>query len=316
LFSIGNEHAFVRRQWDWAGIGFGDRCAYLTGRLIAKPDQKKKLYAYDPVMKELVLSTYHLSSDTAKDYALVMKKYKVKAIVGYPSAVFMLARTCLRYAIELNLQSALTSSETITESMRNTISKAFNCKVFDFFGSAERVSYIFTCEKGNYHIQPEYGLTELIPVSEDEPENCKVISTGFWNASMPLIRYDTNDVVVKSKTSCSCMRQFPVIKSICGRKGNVIKTPSGREYGVAILTHLLYGTNYITESQIIQDALDHITIEYVPGEQFSEKHLGNFRELIIKHLPSELKVDLIQVDAIKKTSSGKLRPVVSKIQTD
>jgi phenylacetate-CoA ligase len=314
LFSIGNEQAFVRRQYDWAGVKMGDKCAFLTGRIIIKPDQTTgKLYAYDFFTKELVLSTYHLSPETAVQYAAVMKKYGVIALAGYPSAVYLLARTCLDSGIDLKLKSVMTSSETLTESAKATISRAFGCRVFDFYGGAERVCYIHTCEHGTYHVVPEYGLTELIPVSGGNDGICKVVSTGFWSRAMPFIRYDTGDTVVKSNRTCPCGRAFPVVESIAGRQIDVIKTPSGRQFGAAILTHLLYGTNHILESQIIQDALNHITIEYVPASGFGENDLSSFRGLIVKHLPSELKVDLKQVQAVKRTSSGKIRPVVSNI---
>jgi len=312
IFSIGNNHAFFRRQWEWAGIGLFDRCAYLTGGLFVKPDmQNSRLYAYDPFMKELLLSTYHLCTSTAKEYAEVMKKYEVKAIVGYPSAVHLLARTCLDFRIEMNLKAALTSSETLSESMKNTISLAFNCNVFDYYGSAERTCDIQTCDKGSYHIIPEYGITELIPTDQPDTGRCRIISTGFWNKAMPLIRHDMNDIVVKSERACPCGRQFPVIKSILGREGDIIKTPSGKEFGAAILTHLLYGTDHIAESQIIQDSIDHIIINYIPTNKFTAKDLDIFEKLIERHLPTELKVDIKQVERIKRTESGKLKPIVS-----
>ncbi len=312
LFSIGNEHAFVRRQWDWAGICLADKCAYLTGRLVAKPDQKNgSLYTYNPIMKELILSTYHLSPYTAKEYAKVIQEYDAKAIVGYPSAVYLLAKTYIDSGIEVKLKAALTSSEILTESMRKTIAEAFGCKIFDFYGSAERVCYIQTCEQDSYHVIPKYGLTELIPVDESDNRKCRIISTGFWNRAMPLIRYDMGDTVIRSNETCPCGRVFQVIESITGRQADVIRTRSGREYGAAILTHLLYGTDHIAESQIIQDALDHITIKYVPSEKFDLKDLMAFEGLIARHLPSELRVELKQVKALKKTPSGKIRPVIS-----
>lgn len=314
LISVGNHHAFFRRQMDWAGIGMRDKMAVLTGRLIVKPDKKNvRLYAYDPFMKELILSTYHLSKDTARGYAEVIRRHNIKAIDGYPSAVYLLAKTCLDSGIELKLRSALTSSETLTESMRNTISQAFECRVYDYYGSAERTCIIQTCEHGSYHVIPEYGLTELIPVDDSADGRCRVISTGFWNMAMPLIRYDMGDILWKSDKDCSCGRAYPVIKSISGRKGDVIRTPSGREFGAAILTHLLYGTNHMLESQIIQDAPDHLIIEYVPAEKFSNKDLDDFKGLLAKHLPSELRVDTRQVEAVKRTSNGKIQPVVSQL---
>ncbi len=67
------------------------------------------------------------------------------------------------------------------------------------------------------------------------------------------------------------------------------------------------------ESQIIQDRLDQIVIEYVPCPRFAHEDLNTFKQLIKKHLPSELDVQLKQVDSIKRTQSGKLRPVVSSL---
>ncbi len=319
LFSIGNEHAFVRRQWDWAGIDFRDRCAYLKGRIIAEPGREsKQLYVYDPVMKELHLSTYHLSKETAKDYIEAMKKYNVKAIYGYPSSVYPVAKTCLDYGLDLKLKSALLTAETLYESHKETIAKAFGCKVFDFYGAAERVCYIHTCEQGSYHIIPEYGLTETIPIDGTTNERCKIVATGFWNTAMPLMRYDTGDVLMKSEASCSCGRAFPVIQSISGREGDAIRTPSGELLGASIVTHLVYvicGADYFLESQVIQDDLDHIVIEYVPTERCSSQFLGEFKERLAENLPSNLKFDLRKVDAVQRTSGGKIKPIVSQVES-
>jgi phenylacetate-CoA ligase len=314
LFAVGNEHAFVRRQWDWAGIGLQDRCAFLTGRVIFPPDQKDgKLYGYDPFMKELILSTYHLNDTTAVQYLRAIQEYQVKGLVGYPSAIHYLARICIDKGWNMPLKAVLTSSEVLSESMRQVISRAFQTQVYDFYGSAERVCYIFTCEKGSYHVIPEYGLTELIPCPELGQNRYKIVSTGFWNSAMPLIRYELGDTVTGETNPCSCGRSFPRIKSVDGRRGDMIQTPSGRIYGAAILTHLLYGTNHILESQIIQDAPDHLTIEYVPGSQFSLGDLQAFENLVHIHLPSELRVELKRVPSVQRTSSGKIRPIVSRI---
>jgi phenylacetate-CoA ligase len=317
LFSIGDEYAFVRRQWDWAGIGLSDRCAYLKGAVIGeKASKSSRLFAYDPIMKELHLSTFHLSLETAKDYAELIKRYKVKAIVGYPSSVNIFARGCLDSGIKLKLESALITSETMTQSTRDIIAKAFDCKLYDFYGAAERVSYIHTCEHGSYHIIPEYGLTETIPVDGGEKGRCKLVATGFWNLAMPLVRYDTEDVVVLSDKKCPCGRAFAVVESIDGREGDVIRTPSGTELGVCIVAYIIYvscGADRIIESQIIQDALDHITIEYVPDEKFTPELLGEFEERLAKYLPSDLKFTLKKVDAVRRTASGKVKPVVSLI---
>ncbi len=318
LFSIGDEHAFVRRQWDWAGVGLFDKCAYLKGRVFTEIGrQTDRLHMYDPVMRELHLSTYHLSPEIVPTYVKILEQHGVKTLIGYPSSIYPVAKTCLDRKIPLKLDAVLLTSETLIQPYRNAISEAFGCKVFDFYGGAERVCYIFTCEHGRYHVQPEYGLTELIPVDSEEEGCSRIVATGFWNMAMPFVRYDTGDLVIRSRDGCPCGRAFPVVDRIIGRQGDVIVTPSGRQLGASIVTHLVYvicGADHFLESQVIQDATDHITIEYVPGQQCTPEHLAGFEQRLQKYLPQDLRCALREVDAVSRTKAGKIRPIVSRIK--
>lgn len=107
-----------------------------------------------------------------------------------------------------------------------------------------------------------------------------------------------------------------MVESIIGREGDVIKTQSGRQLGASIITHLIYvvcGAENFIESQVIQDALDHITIEYVPSEKLTDVDTTAFEQRLAQNLPSELKVSLRKVKSVKRTESGKIRPIVSLI---
>jgi len=316
LFSIGTEHAFVRRQWDWAGIDFSDRCAWIiAGRRVGSPDcTDGNLYAYDPFMRELTLSIYHLTPETARTYIELINRYKVVAIVGISSAIYFLAKICSDADISIKLKAVLTTSENLSSLMRETISTVFGCRVFDFYGAAERVCYIHTCEHGTYHIIPEYGLTELIPVGGTTSRECRIVGTGFWNLAMPLLRYDTGDVVVLSdRLTCPCGRALPIVESISGRDVDVIKTLSGKQYGPTIVARILKEANNILESQIIQDELDHIWVRYVPSGKFTDKDLVDFKQRLVHFLPTELRIDLQCAEAIPKTDSGKLKVIISEI---
>lgn len=319
LFSVGNEHAFLRRQWDWAGIGFLDNTAYLSGRVILDANKTQgRLYAYDPFMRELVLSTYHLSAETAQQFIDAMEHYRVKAIIGYTSSICFLAKACLDLGRKFKLKAALTTSETLNDYMRDTISGAFDCKVFDYYGAAERVCYIFTCECGSYHVIPEYGLTEFVPVEDSDISRCKIIATGFWNLGMPLLRYDIGDIVTVSKSEgvCACGRAFPTVRSISGRTGDIIRTPSGREYGPTLMARVAKGANNILQSQIIQEKIDQITILYVPNRIFTEKDLSHFQKHMRHHLPSELTMHFKRVSAVERTGSGKINLLVSRLGSE
>lgn len=72
--------------------------------------------------------------------------------------------------------------------MRETIETAFGTRVFDWYGQAERVIAIGTCEHGSRHVLTDYGRTELIPAQDNRYE---LVGTGYNNSAMPLARYRT-----------------------------------------------------------------------------------------------------------------------------
>ena len=318
VFSIGNEHAFVRRQFDWAGIGLSDRCAYLTWRNVVSPGKTvTKPYAYDPVMKELILSTFHLSADTALTYVAAMSEYDIKALVAYPSAAYVMAQVCIDRNIKLPLKAVLTSSEVLDDHRRQIIESAFECPVYDYYGSAERTCYIHTCEHHSYHILPEYGLTELHTAESQDADEYRIIATGFWNMSMPFIRYDTGDNVITESIDCPCKRDFPTVKRIIGRQSNSITTSTGRTIGATAMTRLfknvlsgIKGVG-ILESRIVLQDNDRITLEHVSLDRLSEKQDQQLRSILEKQLPPELSVEIKQVKRIDRTKNGKSLSIVS-----
>jgi phenylacetate-CoA ligase len=312
LFSIGNEHAFVRRQFDWASVGRRDSVAYMMGRVVASPSEKlHKPYVYDASMKELTLSAFHLSPDVVPTFVDAMRCYGVKVLVAYPSAASVLGRGCLQKGIRLPLKCVLTTAETLDDGKRQVISEAFDCPVFDFYGSAERVCYIHTCEHGRYHILPEYGLTELERADPPNEDCCQIIATGFWNMAMPLIRYKMGDLVLPSDEECPCGRHFPMIARIVGRESDAMVTPSGRRLGATaiecLLAHVLYGMYEmpVLAGQVIQESASDVVLEYVPAEGFSEKHAQQLRELLERELPDEFNLSIRPTRQINQTPSGK-----------
>lgn len=312
LSAVQREHAFVCRQFEWAGVGLREKVAYLTWRRIAAPNEEpRKPWVYDAGQKQLHLSTIHLSEKRVPEYAEAIRKFNVKVLNAYPSAAYLLAKGCQSQKIELPLKCVLTTSEALDVAMRKLIEQVFQCKVFDYYGSAERVCYIHTCEKGSYHILPEYGITELIPAPAPNEDCFRLIATGFWNKPMPLIRYDSGDLVVPKSGTCSCGRLFPMVERIVGRDGNYIVTPSGRALGASaieyLLSRVLYGLYEIPiyEGRVIQEAPDLIVLEYIPMQNFGQRDEQNLLQLLREEIPEEMRTDIRKTEVMNRTISGK-----------
>jgi phenylacetate-CoA ligase len=312
IWSISREHAFVRRQFDWAGLKTSDRCAYLEGRIVARPGEKTRRYHYyDAFMRELTLSTFHLTPDTVEEYVRLMRAYGVAALVAYPSAAYVLAKGCLDRKLVMPLRGVLTTSETLDEGKKQVISSAFACPVFDFYGSAERVCYIHMCERGSYHVIPEYGLTELHPAQPPNEDCCRIVSTGFWNLAMPLIRYEMGDLVRCSGRRCACGRHFPVVDKIMGRDGNLIMTPSGVQLGASAIEYILeriLQSMYqlpVSAGRVLQEGADTLVLEYVPEKAFRPVHADQLRNVMREQTPQGMRMCLRAVNAMERTVRGK-----------
>lgn len=309
--SIGNEHAFVRRLFTWAGLRESDPCAFLIARKVCPQNQKEPHpYAYDAMLKELTLSVFHVSASNARVFIEALRRYRIKALIGYPSAISTLARYSLFENDSIQLKAVLTTSETLEPSRKEIISKAFGCRVFDYYGGGERVCYIHTCSEGRYHLVAEYGLTEFMDIP-GQPGVKKIIATGFWNWAMPLIRYDTGDIVQLSDSGCTCGRHYPCIERIIGRQGQSIITPSGREIGPtaleAIMENILFDMKGlpVAEAQMVQEDAMKLVLEYVPLEQFKHNDEKAIAELIQKYFPDDFQIQARAVKQIQRTVSGK-----------
>lgn len=303
LGAVIREEAFVYRQLTWAGYRYGDRRVWLRGDVVSTDRPRNGVYGCrDWWSNTLMLSSYHISNSTAQSYIAALSKFDPVLIQAYPSSIHALASWMLDNNVEyegLSLRSIVTSSETLDGVMRSRIEKAFGCKVFDWYGQAERVAAIATCEHGSHHALTDYGLVELLPAENGLYE---LVGSGYNNRAMPLAHYRTGDFVRVSSTSCACGRVFPVIDEVIGRRDKVIKLPDGRLIGR--LDHVLKGLDNVVEGQIVYVGEYDFVLRVVPGPKWSsidgERLICQFNERV-----ADVKVEVSVVGHIPRGRNGK-----------
>ena len=95
---------------------------------------------------QLWLSSFHLTEDTIGHYLAHLQEFKPVVLEAYPSTAYIMAKYLDGRGRRLPLRAVLTSSETLHETQRETIERAFCCKVFDYYGLAERTIFATECE--------------------------------------------------------------------------------------------------------------------------------------------------------------------------
>ena len=311
-------YAFYSRLKRWAGINCKLKNVTFAGRTIVAPDRKRPpFWRRNIKMNNFLFSSYHLSPANLTHYVNKLLQIRPHFIDSYPSSIYTLAK----YMHEENIsgihpKAIITSAETLLDFQRKVIEDVFKCPIFDQYGCAEQVVFVSQCEKGSYHIHPEFGFVEFLREDDTKAElgePARLICTGFTNRAMPLIRYDIGDTGILSKNqNCPCGRNFPVIEHIVGRTDDILVGLDGRHVGR--LDPVFKGLQSIKETQIIQEDLDNVTLKIVPGDNYKESEGDIIVYELKKRLGSQTNIAVDIVSALPRTSAGKFRAVISKVR--
>jgi phenylacetate-CoA ligase len=310
---------FEARCRHWNGVSRRDRWAMIGGQLIVSVKQDEPpFWVWNASLHQLYLSAYHLAPRHAAGYVEALRRYGVRYIVGYPSAVHALAREVLSQNLRAPpLDFVLANAEPVLPHQRREIEEAFGCPVRETYGMAEIVADASECQEGRMHLWPEVGDIEVLSANglATVGEMGELVCTGLLNFDMPLIRYRVGDrgALAAPDSSCGCGRRLPLLSAIDGRIDDVLYTPDGRVVGR--LDPVFKSSLPIKEAQIIQDELDLVRIRYVRDARFSERDAQSLVDRVRERMGS-VRVVLEEVDSIPRTTNGKFRAVVCNLSSD
>ena len=308
LACVIREEAFVYRQLRWIGYRPGQRRAWLRGDIVCPAQPRNGVYwCRDWIGNMLLLSSYHLSDATMGAFIAALERYDPVVLHAYPSSVAALAAWLdaqgRRYRGPA-LRGVMTSSETLTPDVRAQVRHAFGVPVFDWYGQAERVAAIGTCDHQRYHLLSDYSLAEVLDDGE-------LVGTSLNNAAMALVRYRTGDTVTLCSQACPCGRVFPVVDAVGGRQEPVIVLPDGRRIG--LLDRVFQGQQHaLVEGQVVYRGAARFALRVVTtgaGAPFDAAALCAAFRLRVP----DVDVHVEQVQAIARGASGKFAFVVTEL---
>ena len=314
-------HVADWRQKEWAGLKRGEAYASLQGRVICPSNQQEPpFWRKNYVNNQLFLSSFHLKKECLPHYFDELSRRNIKFIEGYPSTIYTLASYLKSTGQSFPMSAVLTSSETLFEFQRETIEAAFQCKIFDFFGMAERVVFATECDKhGGHHLNQDYGITEFVdPKGHAVPPGAsgKIVATSLHNFAFPMIRYQTNDSCSLKPETCSCGCAFPLMDDVATKDEAIVTLPDGRWISPSVLTHPFKPMENVTESQIIQEDLLYIRILVVKNEKYGNADEAQLLQSFRDRLGEEIEIVIEYPDTIPRTKSGKYKWVISKVKPE
>jgi phenylacetate-CoA ligase len=294
--------------------------AVLRGNVIVPLTTKSPpFWRHNYFHNHLLLSNFHLSPVNLPSYFGALRAFRPVVLDGYPSSVYVLAKALLGAGQTLPIKAVLTSSETLYDFQREVIEKAFQCRVFDYFGAAERVIFSVECERHEgHHLCEEYGVTEVvdqdgIPVGPDTEGT--LVGTTLHNFGFPLIRYRTNDRCARKSAACSCGRGLPLMEDVTTKAEDLIRLRDGRFMSPSALTHPFKPLDSIEASQLVQPDLDRLVVRIIRRDGFSDADRSHLVTELKARLGQDMRIEIEFVASLPRTASGKFKWVISEVPT-
>ncbi len=276
------EFAFYWRHWGWFGYRLGDRFAQLAWSPFRGAHRDRPSFT-EHFTGRLLLNATSLSPARARDWASAMVRHRARFLKGHPSALLHFALFVREHRFEVPpLRAVFTTGEVLQLETRRLLQGVLGAPVADAYGSMERVVAACECPAGRMHVNADYGLWDVEPTDGDPlsgQPRARIIGTGLYNYSMPLIRFDLGDVVDASPEGpCPCGRTLPTVGRIHGRSVDAITTPDGRVVTAAAV--VFNGVSGILRGQLVQESLSHLRVRVLPSPAFGQADAAQLTERI------------------------------------
>ena len=303
----------------WNGVSAYDRQVILWGAERDTYRGRKGLAGQirDYVNNITLLNTFTLSDRDIETYIDIINKTQPKVIKGYAQSLYEIAEYALGNGIAICTEDCVVHSaaSTLYDHMRESISRAFGAKVYNYYGSRE-VGGIASevCGQGDRCLQVLFDNC-FVEVVNDKGEPCEagesgqIVVTTLNNLVMPLIRYRIGDVGVVGDDGGQCLR----LEQVTGRTTDVFRTKRGTRVDGEYFTHLFYHVNEIERFQVVQHSLDRVLVRLVVTQSPGEAFYNHMKARICHVMGGDTDVVFEVVDEIPKTETGKFLYTISEV---
>lgn len=291
------EWAHMHTIWEMLGYDYRDLKLAIRGRNLGKCP-----FYYNPVHNEYIINTYLNVKDYVAKLTRLFAKRNVKWFHGYPSSIYQFVLECEEaygkegtHELLKSVRGLLLSSEFPLPYMKDKFNE-YGLKWISWYGHTEMCVLSYDKDCGNrYRPFATYGFAEVA--------NGHLIGTSFHNFEMPLIRYDTCDLVEATKVSAGGMVEEFAIKE--GRSGDFIEDKHGKKIP---LTALIFGRHHKAFDvadyiQIGQNEPGKAILYVTLGDSSWKGDIGNLFDLTNVDVDFDFKV----LDKPIRTAMGKLK---------
>ena len=315
--------AATLRAMEWTGYRFGDRQARLWHQTIGMSLGQIIRERIDAVFsRRIFIPAYEMSDNNLPRSMEKLRKFRPVLIDGYAESFNFLAHYIKQHGLQgVRPKGIISSAQTLPDQSRQVIEEAFQCRVFDKYGSREFSGIAYESQGHDGHlVVAENYIVEIL--KEGRPakpgELGEVVITDLNNRCMPLIRYRIGDLAVAPNGLRSpCGRGLPRVGRIEGRAQAIILGANGNYLPSSLFLHYFKDFDYIIRQfQIVQDSLRRMTLKIVKADRFNDQLFAEILEGLRRYVGAEMEMSVEFVDSIPLVRTGKHQVTISRLNLD
>jgi Coenzyme F390 synthetase len=277
----------------------------------------------DLVMRRVRFDVFDLSDTSMAGFIQKFREHNFEYLYGYTNSLVLFARHLQRQQVTLKeicptLKVCISTSEISTLEDHELFVKNFGVPHKREYGISETCVTAFDMADGNWGLSEETLFNEVINEKQDivdYGEQGRLLSTSLFNKAMPMIRYDTGDIVTLHAAPAGSI--YRSISSLSGRINDVAILPSGRVVPGAtfyyVARSLFEKTNCLQEFMIKQATLHHFIFEIVTSRDLTAKEIREINQIISAYLEPGLTLTIKKVEKLDRTAAGKLKYFYSEL---
>ena len=316
--------AATLRSMEWTGYRFGDRQARLWHQTIGMSLGQVIRERIDALLsRRIFIPAYEMSDENLPRSMDKLREHRPVLIDGYAESFNFLAHYAKRHALQgVKPRGIISSAQALPDQSREAIEAAFQCHVFDKYGSREFSGIAYESEEHDGHlVVAENYIVEIL--KEGRPaapgEVGEIVITDLNNRCMPFIRYRIGDLAVAldSSVPSACGRGLPRLGRIEGRAQAIIIGANGNYLPGTFFMHYFKDFDYVVRQfQIVQERLRHLTLKIVKADRFNDQLFAEILAGLRRYVGTEMEIRVEFVDFIPLVRTGKHQATISRLNLD
>ena len=304
----------------WSGWRLGQPVAAVWGNPPRAVTFKNKVRT---ALKDrwIYLDTMKLDEAAVRRFVQQWRAMGPGLLYGHAHSIFLAAEMVRDMGVTLRPQGIVATSMMLLQPEREVIEAVFGVPVTNRYG-CEEVSLIASeCERhAGMHVNAEHCWVEVL---DDDGNECapgvdgRLVITEFINEGMPMLRYEVGDRGVWHDAPCPCGRPHRLLRGVTGRVADFLVARDGsRVAGISLIENTLTRYPGVAQLQVVQDVPEALTLNYVPGPEWSEDTRRGMEATFQEALGGGLDVRFVALERIPREANGKYRFSICNVKRE